>query len=225
MSSDAIGLPPRSTESLSPFIDWRDDGPALETLVGQQQPSLLRDLLTAPEAVSARLLGSGSARLVQSSLGLLAASSALSGGLIAIALEASVAKMAVLVPVSLLIAMVAALGPIAAVAIVLGVRVPWVKLSGTLVAAMAAGSLSTCAVTPFAVVLHRFDAEWAGPLAVVSAFVLAGVVAGQRTRQLLLQLARTGDERVALLARVATVLVAFTTALSLWLLWSAGLSR
>lgn len=212
--------PARPAESLSPFIDWKGEDAGLEPLLAQQAPSLLRELLTAPEAINARLLGGEATLLVQSSLLLLVAASGLSGALVAIPLESSIVRTALLVPLSLLVAMVAALGPIAAVSIVVGVRVPWARLSATLVSAMAAGALATCAVTPFSVVLHRLDAEWAGPLSVLAAFVLAAVVAGRRTRQLLLLLAGVGEgpqrERVALLARVATLLVGFTTVLAAW---------
>ena len=222
--------PPR--ESLSPFIAWREDerDTSLDSLLADQPPSLLRELLTAPAAIAARLNGPDPLGLVQSCLLVLVCACAFSGALLALTLEAPVLKTALLVPLSLLVALVAALGPIAAVSIVVGVRVPWSRLSGTLVAAMASGALAASAVTPFAVVLHRLDAEWAGPLAVVTAFALAGLVAGTRTRDLLLQLASAGGadleadrrERVAMLARISTVVVGFTAALAIWSFGALG---
>ena len=225
------------SESVSPFIAWPEDETegSLEELVGSQSPSVFHELLSSPEAIAARLAGPEPRKVIELCLLVLVSACAFSGALLGMTLRDPVFKAALLIPLSLLIALVAALGPIAAVAIVLGVRVPWARLAGTLAAAMASGALATAAVTPIAVVLHRLDAQWAGPLAVILSFSVAGVVAGKRTRDLLLLLASAAMkearraeleedelERVKMLARISTMIVAFTTALAIWALGALG---
>ncbi len=89
----------------------------------------------------------------------------------------------------------------------------------------------TAALLPVAIVLNRIDSHWLGPLGAVAAFGAGGIYAGSRIYAVLSALARVSWrraalelspdslEQTALIARVAFVQLAFTTALSFWSLW------
>jgi hypothetical protein len=211
------------SEQLSPFLAWSDTerGESLVADLEAQPPSLLGDLLRAPERLVDRLLEpKGAAELTTSALVVLAASASVTGLATATALGSEVLRPALSAPLSLLVAVAAALGPITAVGLVMGVRVPWAQLAASLVMAVAAGALATASLSPFTVVLFRLDREWAGPLASVIVFALSGLLAGQRIGRILRALALASLHASlgpgAALTRMATVLLGFTTAMAVW---------
>lgn len=216
-------------EYVSPFVDSGDEGPALAELLSRQPPSLLKELLTDPGAIAARVLDpSQAAASMAQTLGLMVGTAALAGGFLASVSGAEVLRAAALFPVALVLAVAAAMGPVAATAVIAGARVPWQLLAAALSAAVTAGVLTLVALIPLAVVLMRFDAEWAGPLAVFGAFGVAGLIAGVRIRSVFRALAklvceRTGEPlegerlfRIGLVGRVALVQLAFTMSIAVW---------
>lgn len=226
---------PTPLEYVSPFVDSRDDGPALAELLTRQPPSLLKELLTNPGAIAERMLDPAEApKSMARTLGLLVATSSLSGGFLASISGSEVLRAAALLPVAIVLAVGAAMGPVAATAVMAGARVPWQLLAAALTAAVTAGALTMVALVPVAVVLMRIDAEWAGSLAVVGAFIVAGVVSGRRIHSVLRALAkvvceRTGEplsgeriSRINLVGRVAFVQLAFTMSLAVWSLQVLG---
>ncbi|MBL9039530.1 MAG: hypothetical protein JNG84_13505 [Archangium sp.] len=213
-----------SKEMLSPFIAWQPevDAATLEPLLDSQPPSLVRELLVSPAAVVTRLLEAGQvAPLMKQCLLLLVTSSGFSAGLIAMARRAEVPWAMVMTPVSLLVALVAAIGPIAAVSLVLGVRMPWSRLSATLVAALSAGALVSSALAPAVLVLQRWNDEWGGGLGIIGVYVVAGLVTGMQAQRLMLalagpQLAEELTERIEMFGRIATMALGLTVSLSIW---------
>ena len=223
------------TEFVSPFVDARDDGPGLAELLSRQPSSLLKELLTDPRAIAERMLDPAEApRSMARSLALLTGSAALTGGFLASISGGDVLRATALLPVAIVLAVGAAMGPVAATAVMAGARVPWQLLAAALTAAVTAGALTMVALVPVAVVLMRFEPEWAGPLASVGAFVVAGLVSGRRIHSVLKALAglvceRTGTPlegeriyRINLVARVAFVQLAFTMSLAVWSLKVLG---
>lgn len=230
MTTDTLPL-----ECLSPFVDSPEDGPALSELISRQPPSLLKELLTNPGAIAERMLDPAQApRAMAQTLALLVATSALTGGFLASLSGGEVLRAAALLPVAVVLAVGAAMGPVAATAVMAGARVPWQLLAAALTAAVTAGTLTLVALVPVAVVLMRVDAEWAGPLAIVGAFAVAGLVSGGRIHAVLRALAqgvcaRTGSalvgervSRINLVGRVAFVQLAFTMSLAVWSLKVLG---
>jgi hypothetical protein len=222
-------------ECLSPFVDSSDEGPGLAELLGRQPPSLLKELLTNPGAIAERMLDPAQApKSMAQTLALLVATTSLTGGFLASLSGGEVLRAAALLPVAIVLAVGAAMGPVAATAVMAGARVPWQLLAAALTAAVTAGALTMVALVPVAVVLMRFDAEWAGPLAVVGAFVVGGLVSGLRIHAVLKALAkvvcdRTGEPlageriyRINLVGRVAFVQLAFTMSLAVWSLKVLG---
>lgn len=230
MTTDTMML-----ECVSPFVDSRDDGPALADLLQRQPPSLLKELLTNPGAIAERMLDPAEApKSMAQTLALLVATASLTGGFLASLSGGTVLRAAALLPVAIVLAVGAAMGPVAATALIAGARLPWQLLAAALTAAVTAGVLTMVALVPVAVVLMRFDAEWAGPLAIVGAFVVAGIVSGLRIHAVLRALARvvcerTGEPlagervgRINLVGRVAFVQLAFTMSLAVWSLKVLG---
>lgn len=223
------------SECVSPFVDAGDEGPALAELLSRQRPSLLKELLTDPSAIAARMLDPGQAPAsMAQTLALLVATASLAGGFIASLSGTEVLRAAVLLPVAIVLAVAAALGPVAATAVIAGARVPWQLLAAALSAAVTAGVLTLVALISIAVVLMRFDAEWAGPLAIFGAFGIAGLIAGVRIRSVFGALAkqvceRTGEKlegerlfRIGLVGRVAFVQLTFTMSIAVWSLRVLG---
>lgn len=230
MTTDTLLL-----ECVSPFVDARDEGPALAELLRRQQPSLLKDLLTNPAAIAERMLDPAEApKTMAQTLGLLVATASLSGGFLASLSGNSVLRAAALLPIAIVLSVGAAMGPVAATALLAGARVPWQLLAAALTAAVTAGVLTLVALVPVAVVLMRLDSEWAGPLAIFGAFAVAGVIAGLRIHSVLRALAkvvceRTGEPlagerigRINLVGRVAFVQLAVTMSLAVWSLQVLG---
>ncbi len=222
-------------ECVSPFVDSRDDGPGLADLLEGQAPSLLKDLLTNPAAIAARMLDSAEApRSMAQTLGLLIAAAALTGGLFASITTTEILRAAVLLPAAIVLAVGAAMGPVAATALLAGARLPWQLLAAALTSAVTAGALTMVALVPVAVVLMRLDSDFVGPLAIVLSFLVAGAISGLRIRAVLNELAKlvcasTGEAlagerfgRIALVGRVAFVQLAFTMSLAVWCLKVLG---
>lgn len=222
-------------ECVSPFVDSRDDGPTLSELLQRQAPSLLKDLLTNPAALAERMLDPVEApRSMAQTLGLLVATSAMTGGFLASVSTAGILRAAALLPVAVVLAVAAAMGPVAATALLAGARVPWQLLAAALTAAVTAGALTLIALVPIAVVLMRIDPIWAGPLAVTCSFLIAGAISGFRIHEVLKALAtmvcaRTGEPlagervgRIDLVGRVAMVQLAFTMSVAVWSLKVLG---
>lgn len=222
-------------EFISPFIDASDTGPALIDLLDRQPPSLLKELLTSPEAIAERMLDPAEApRSMSQTLLMLLGASALTGGLLASISGSDVLRAAALLPIAIVLAVGAAMGPVAATAVMSGARLPWQLLAAALTAAVTAGALTMVALIPVAVVLWRIDSEWAGPLSVVSAFIISGYVSGRRIRTMLDSLAhlvceRTSTpiegaalERIGLVGRVGLVQLSFTMSLAVWALKVLG---
>lgn len=218
-----------TTEILSPFVAGVEDGPALTELLTRQQPSLFKDLLTDARAVADRMLDPSQAAAAMSrTLGLLVVGAAIAGAFLASLSGTDVLRATFLMPLAIVLALGAAMGPVAATAVMAGARMPWNLLAAALTSAVTAGVLTLLALIPFAVVAMRIDAHWAGPLTIVGTFGVAGVVAGRRIRTMLGALAagvsdRSGTamagevvERIALVGRVALVQLAFTMSIALW---------
>jgi hypothetical protein len=129
-------------------------------------------------------------------------------------------------------ALAASLGPIYATSILLAARVPLARLVAALLASAATGSLLLAALASPLYLLTRLNAEWAGPLMLTSAFLLAGSAAGARVHRLLGLMAEqvtrnalgdsaaklSGEDafRVGILARISCMVLAFTLALGFW---------
>jgi hypothetical protein len=230
--------PPGATfgvEPLSPFVSWEAEervpmsGDLLES---DGQKSLVVALLREPSQVVERLLDPSQAQsLVLGSLAAVAVGTGFFSVIGAFARGAeSPAWSAALMVFDVLLAMGAALGPIYATGLVLSARLPLARLVSVLLSSAATGSLLLAGLAPPMFVLWRMDSNWWGPLALLSAFALGGAAGGFRAYQVLFGLAEamvrasrrdaaavlTPDDvyRVGILARVALMLVAFTTALA-----------
>ncbi|MDP3234039.1 MAG: hypothetical protein Q8S33_08425 [Myxococcales bacterium] len=212
----------------SPFAPSLDEGVPLDDLLETQPRSLLRELLSDPRSLAERLLdGRAATTMVDTALTLIGAS-ALAGAALGAATNGSAARSMALLPVALVLAVVAALGPVAASAVMVGARLPWRLLAGALTMATARGAMVLCASAPLSVLGMRADAEWLGPLMIVFSFGLAGLSSGRLIRKLMEQSAlvaweRTGAElgpermeRVAIVGRVGLVQLAFTLTIAVW---------
>jgi hypothetical protein len=225
------------SEQLSPFVPWssEDRTPLAEASPPSSgsQP-LLVDLLRDPAAVTERLLDPQRLQsLVLGSVGIIAGCTSF------FAAAATVARgkeawwgSAVLTSLNVLMSLAASLGPIYATGILLAARVPLARLVAALLAAAATGSLLLAALASPLYMLTRLNAEWAGPLMLTSAFLLAGAAAGARIHRLLslmaekvtrnalgasaMSLTEEDAFRVGILARISWMMLAFTLALGFW---------
>lgn len=184
---------------------------------------LLVDLLGAPERVVERLVDAEALeRAILGSLGGIAAGTALFAVIMMLRFGwTSAIRAGVLSSTNGIIALAASLGPIYAAGLLVAARLPLARLVGALLTSAATGAMVLAAMTPIPYFLMQVDAEWLGPLAVVASFGVSALVAGGRIYRTLMLLA--GDEideasraRVAILARVAMMIFAFTSALALW---------
>lgn len=217
-------------ELASPFIASEETGPELKALVERQPPSLLQQLLTDPKAIAERMLDPTLApKTMAHTVSLLLLSTTLTGAFLASLSRVEIWRAAGLLPVALVLAVAAAMGPVAATAVMAGARLPWQLLAAALTTAVTAGALTLAALAPIAVVAMSLNREWLGPLAVVGSFAIAGIVSGRRIHTVLVALAQTVNtraggvkldeealERVRLVGRVAFVQLAFTTSLAIW---------
>ncbi|MGC4114623.1 MAG: hypothetical protein QM765_08435 [Myxococcales bacterium] len=235
--STLLSQPKPGTEALSPFVSWAaEDREALpdELVTPAGRTSLLVDLLRDPRAVAERLLDPARVpSLVLGSLGLIVVSTAFFVVITMIARGShAFALQAIQGALNVLIAVAAALGPIYATSVLVSARMPMARLVATLLAASATGSLVLAGLAPVVYVLWKIDPFWAGNLSLVSAFGVAGLAGGARIHALLLTTAEAvtrsalGDPdaslapydafRVGILARMALVILGFTTALAIW---------
>jgi hypothetical protein len=225
------------SEQLSPFVPWssEDRSPLAEdSAAASGGPSLLVDLLRDPAAVTERLLDPRRLQaLVLGSAGIIAGCTSF------FAAAATVARgkeawwgSAALTSLNVLMSLAASLGPIYATGILLAARVPLARLVAALLAATATGSLLLAGLASPLYLLTRLNAEWAGPLMLTSAFLLAGGAAGARIHRLLslmaeqvtrqsqgacaMSLSEEDAFRVGILARISWMMLAFTLALGFW---------
>lgn len=225
------GPRPQRHEPLSPFVTF--DDVTLESLDDAHDqaraPSLWVDLLRDPEAAVARMLDPS------------ALQSAIVGSLLTVAIctgafafivrfdegALKAASGALWLAGSTLLAVAAALGPIHATSLLVAARVPMARLVAVLLGAVAAGAVVLAPLAPIVRLLHQRDEIWLGPISLVSAFAVSGLVAGTAVNALLHALAvasgpsalSDSDEfRVGILARMAMVFLGFTVALA----WGMG---
>lgn len=219
---------PATIEFGSPFAPSLDEGVRLDDLLETQPRSLIRELLSDPRALAERLLdGRAATTMVDTALTLIVSSS-LAGAALGAASNGSSMRSMAFLPLALVLAVIAALGPVAASAVMVGARLPWRLLAGALTMATARGAMVLCASAPLSVLGMRADAEWLGPLMIVFSFGLAGLSSGRLLRKLMEQAAlvaweRSGAalgpermERVALVGRVGLVQLAFTLSIAVW---------
>ncbi|MFP2934106.1 hypothetical protein ACLESO_55075, partial [Pyxidicoccus sp. 3LG] len=137
-----------------------------------------------------------------------------------------------LTALNVLLSLAVSLGPIYVTGILVAARVPLARLVAALLASAATGVLLLAGLAPPLYLLWGLDSEWAGPLMLTAAFLLAGGAAGLRVHRLLELMAESvtrtalGDPtavlgeadafRVGILARIACMMVAFTLALGVW---------
>lgn len=220
------------SEPLSPFVAWTDDARApIEVAPGRR--SLFVEMVAEPALYAARLLepgrtqatiGATTAAMVTGAV-LFAALVRLDEGLL-VALGAGLR-----LALSLLLAVAAALGPIHAAGLLVAARVPLPRLVAVMMGAMAAGTTVLAPLAPLVRFLHRYDAMWAGPLALVGAFGLGSLVAGVTLSRLLgalaretlraregrsAELAEADVFRVGIVSRLALVFLGYTAMLALW---------
>lgn len=218
----------RSLEWGTPFVASLDDGVALDDLLVAQPTSLLREMLNDPRALAERLLDGRAGKTMTDTALTLVVTSGLAGAALGTATGGSALRSMALLPVALVLAVIAALGPVAASAVMVGARVPWSLLAGALTMATTRGAMVLCASAPLAVLAMRVDSEWAGPLVILTSFAVSGLLSGRLIRSMLEQAAlvvwqRAGSslggerlERVALVGRVGLVQLAFTLSIAVW---------
>ncbi len=220
--------PTPAVEWGTPFVPSHDDGLTLDDLLVAQPTSLLREMLNDPRALAERLLDGRAAKTMTDTALTLLVSSAVAGAALGTATGGSAVRSMALLPIALVLAVVAALGPVAASAVMVGARVPWALLAGALTMATTRGAMVLCASAPLSVLAMRVDDEWAGPLVILTSFAVSGLLAGRLIRTMLEQSAlvlweRAGSslggerlERVALVGRVGLVQLAFTLSIAVW---------
>ncbi len=217
-------------EPTSPFVIVEREEVRVD-LEEERPRALLLDLLGPPERIADRLLDPR--ELERTLLGSIAAI-AVSTGLYAVVLmlphgAIPALRSAALAAINPLIALAAAFGPIWAAGILVSARLPLSRLVGTLVTSAAAGALILAALAPIPHFLLKWDPIWAGPLAVVLCFAVSALIGGARIRRTLVLLAEhtkrahqrqpldpAERDRVAMLARTALIITAFTGALAVW---------
>ncbi|PTL75240.1 hypothetical protein [Vitiosangium sp. GDMCC 1.1324] len=227
-----------NAEPLTPFMPWsvEERAPLSEpATVGAPERQLLVELLREPSSIVERLLDPARLQgLVLGSVGVIAVCTSLFAATSSAArghVESWVVP-AALTSVNVLMALAASLGPIYAASILVAARVPLARLVAALLASAATGSLLLAGLAPPLYLLWRLDAEWAGPLLLIAAFLLSGAAAGARIHRLLSLMAEevtrsalgnasavlsTEDAyRVGILARVSWMMVAFTSGLGFW---------
>ncbi len=225
------------SEPLSPFVPWSSEDRTplkeAEASTPDGQP-LLVDLLRDPAAVTQRLLDPkrvqavvlGSVSIIATCTSFFAAAATVARG------KDAWWGSAGLTSLNVLMSLAASLGPIYATSILLAARVPLARLVAALLASAATGSLLLAALASPLYLLTRLNSEWAGPLMLISAFLLAGAASGARIHRLLSLMAEqvtrnalgdftaklSGEDafRVGILARISWMVLAFTLALGFW---------
>lgn len=226
----------RAPEPASPFVVWSDDDRQPLEPVDESESSLVLELLSAPDRVADRLLEPAELqRAVLGSLAtLIAATSFFSAVMMSIHGPLTMLRAAAASSFDVLLALAAAFGPIWATSVLLAARLPLPRLIGVLVTSAATGALLLAASAPIPYFLWKLDNEWAGPLSVLGAFAISGIITGARVHHGMFALAErihaardpagtgglSADEhfRIGILARMSLVLVAFTVGLAFWAL-------
>jgi hypothetical protein len=236
MSTANPTLPYRS-EHLSPFLPWQDEDRRLPSPQDQTDDALIVQLLQTPTAVVDRILDPARAQsTVLTSVGIIAGSGALAAAIMLSGWDAphrSGALDSLMVAVGLLGALAASIVPVWGLGVLRTVRMPMGQLVGLLTTSVAASSLLLVAMSAVPAVLWRMDDEWAGPLALVGAFVVAACGCALRFRsQLRLVAARTrgeqalaspaDDARIEVFARNAMLVLGFTNILAGWAWLATG---
>lgn len=219
------------SEHLSPFLGWEEDAGRLPGPQDEPEDALLVQLLQAPTAVVDRVLDPARAQsTVLASLGIIAGASGLAALIMLSGWEDAPRLRLVdagLVALGMLGALAASIVPVWGLGVLRTVRMPFTQLVGLLTTSVAASSLLLVALAAAPAVLWRLDPEWAGPLAVVGAFIVAAFGCILRFRsQLLLVASRTLGEqadnspadlsRVKTFAHDAMLVLAFTNILAGW---------
>lgn len=220
-----------TTEELSPFVEWRaeEDGVVPDTLVGDdREDSVLVALLRSPSVIVRKLrdprevipLTTTAMVALMLSAALFAIVAARNESLWVIARGALGAALAFLTATG------AAITPIYGVSMLLQARLPLTRLAACLAAAGATGALVLAAQAPLVLTFLKLDAAWAGPMSVVAAYAIAGLIGGARLYRMLVELATstigrpslTQSElfRVGILARVSMMILGLTLSLALW---------
>ncbi len=237
--AEILGEPPdpmfgAGVERLSPFLEWSEEARAPVTTAGVDESSLLIQLLQAPGAVAERIRDPQRVQRVTLTA---VATTAVCGALSSIVMTAAwgETRLVVLgglvwVPVGMLGALAASIGPIYGAAVAHSVRMPIAQLVAVLSAAMAAASMILLALSAAPYMLWQLDSEWVGPLSVVGAFFGAALACGIRLPSLLLRLVHVpGDEdpkpgdrqRVMAFVRMAMLVLCFTYSLAGWAWFAA----
>ncbi len=231
-------LPYRS-EHLSPFLPWHADERRLDPARDDASDSLIVQLMQAPAAVVDRLLDPSQAqRTVLASLGSIAGAGAIASLIMLSGWDDPMRNRlldALMVSAGLLGALAASIAPTWGLAVARTVRMPMAQLVAILTTSVASASLLLVALSAAPAVLWRIDAAWAGPLALVGAFVIAAAGCALRFRSQLLLLAERGGTagasahphgadrvRIESFARGAMLVLAFTTTLSGWAWLAVG---
>lgn len=193
----------------------------------QQRPIFL-ELLADPSAIVARIADPEAIeRLILTSIATLIGSSWIFSMIVSSTWgAAAMLRAASLTSLSGLLALAAAFGPIYAASLLLAARIPLARLVAIIVSSAATGSLILAAISPIPLILLRLDPAHWGPLVMMGAFLLGGLISGARLHRSMFLLAETMFEdrvltpdakyRVGILARVSWMLVGFTLGLGLW---------
>lgn len=193
-----------------------------------QRRPLFLELLGDPRSLIDRIVDKEAVeRLILSSLASLIASSWVFSLIVSSTWGAeAMLRAACLTSLSGLLALCAAFGPIYAASLLLAARIPLARLVAIIVSSAATGSLILAALAPIPLILLRVDPRTGGPLSMIAAFLIGGLISGARLYRSMFLLAETMFEdknltpdaryRVGILARVSWMIVAFTLALGLW---------
>jgi hypothetical protein len=221
-------------EPFSPFVlKPAEDQQPLVTIDPDSRRPVLLELLGSPEPLIDRLLAPGELdRVILASIGTIVASTSFftmialsSSGWLKAPLSAALASL------TTLLALAAAFGPIYAAGLLLAARIPLARLVALLVSSAATGTLMLAACAPIPFFLLRIDRMWAGPIALMLAFLVTGAVSGARIYRMMFlfaekmldlsegsgaQLNPDQRHRVGVLARVSMLITTFTLAFALW---------
>ncbi|MBI4822316.1 MAG: hypothetical protein HY791_39010 [Deltaproteobacteria bacterium] len=219
-------------EAVSPFVAWNAvDRGEIPEIEDSKRP-LLIDLLRDPVSTVDRLLDPEQlGRTVLGAMVTVIATTSFFGAVVMSALTyGNPLPAAAVLPINLLIAMAAALGPMYATGLLVAARLPMARLVAVVLTATATGSAVMAGLAPIPYALYKADEHWLGPIALFACCGLAAIAGGARLHVMMYYLAsevrrRMGGElsqsesfRVGILARMSMVILAFTMALTGWVL-------
>jgi len=225
-------LPYRS-EHLSPFLPWAAEDRRLPQTRDEADDALVIQLMQSPKAIVDRIMDPTRAQAtVLASVGVITGAGALAAVIMLSAWDdpqRSLALDAFMVSAGLLGALAASIAPIWGLAVLRTARMPITQLTAILTTSVAAASLLLVAMSAAPAVLWRIDGVWAGPLALVGAFLVAAVGCAVRFRSQLMLVALHSQaegastqpsgadrSRIQAFARSAMMVLAFTNALAGW---------